>query len=92
MKSFAKQNFENDRYIKYFKLVQKSNQVLIRLGRNNRVVVDWVPSYSGIPRNERADSLAQDVVSMLRNGFSERLLGATLSIRWIVDNPFQFLF
>jgi hypothetical protein len=89
MKSFAKQNFENDRYIKYFKLIQKSNQVLIRLGRNNRV-----PSYSGIPRNERADSLAhvQDVVSMLRNGFSERLLGATLSIRWIADNPFQFLF
>jgi hypothetical protein len=43
--------------------------VLNRLGRNNRVVVDWVPGHSGIPGNERADSLAREAVLMPRNGF-----------------------
>jgi ribonuclease HI len=34
------------------KLVQKCNQVLNRLGRNNRVLVDWIPGHSGISGNE----------------------------------------
>jgi ribonuclease HI len=51
------------------KLVQKCNQVLNRLGRNNRVVVDWVPGHSSIPGNERADSLARDAVLLPRDGF-----------------------
>jgi hypothetical protein len=45
-------------------------QVLNRLGRNNRVAVDWVSGHSGIPGNERADSLAREAVLMPRLGNS----------------------
>jgi ribonuclease HI len=50
------------------KLVHKCFQVLNRLDRNNRVVVDWVPEHSGIPVNKRADFLAREAVLMPRYG------------------------
>jgi ribonuclease HI len=64
-----------------FKLVQKCNQVLDWIGRNNGVASDWVPEHSGIPRNDRADSLTRDAVLMPRNGkgIPERLVGVTHS-------------
>jgi len=40
---------------------------LNRLGRNNKVTVDWVPGHTGILGNERADILAKDAIELSIN-------------------------
>ena len=49
-------------------LIEICVQKLDRLGRSNKVTVDWVPGHSGIPGNEKADSLARAAVEIPRNG------------------------
>lgn len=49
-------------------LVERCRRKLNELGRNNYVVVDWIPGHTDIPGNEKADLLARTAVSMTRNG------------------------
>jgi ribonuclease HI len=49
-------------------LVEKCILTLNKLGRKNKVTVDWVPGHSDIPGNERADALARQGSSTTRSG------------------------
>ncbi len=58
------------------KVVQKCNQVLNRLSRNNRTVVDWILEHSGVPGNERTDTLAWKADLMPREWFLRAVTGS----------------
>lgn len=61
------------------KLVWNCQQTLTYLGRSNRVNLVWIPGHSGIPGNERADSLAKKGAADNFTG-PEPVLGISLNM------------